>query len=115
MDMDRSWMFAKRISEQYENGVEVFIEFPKKNDKTASDEKFRCLCINCLNEVRQIVDQMRELLLCDDIIKSYTTWTWHGERLNIPTHFVPKIEIDEVCMEDRLEDMIRDVGVEFFS
>ena len=29
--MDRSWMKAKRISDEYENGVEDFLQFAQEN------------------------------------------------------------------------------------
>jgi len=61
---------------------------------------------------------MREHLLCDGFLQSYTTWTWHGELLNLPR--VSVIEeyvgstMDEAVHDDvdddRLEHMICDVG-----
>ena len=58
---------------------------------------------------------MREHLLCDGFLRSYTTCTWHGELLNLPRVFVTEKYVgstmDEVVHDDvdddRLEDMIR--------
>ena len=66
---------------------------------------------------------MREHLLCDGFLRSYTTWTWHGTLLNLPRVSVTEEYVgstmDEVVHDDvdddRLEDMIRDVGAESFA
>ena len=66
---------------------------------------------------------MRENLLCDGFFRSYKTWTWHAELLNLPRVFVTEeyvgstiddAEHDDVD-DDRLEDMIRDVGADSFA
>jgi len=65
---------------------------------------------------------MREHLLCDGFPQSYKTWTWHGELLNLPCVSVTEEYVgstmddavhDDVD-DDRLEDMIRDVGAQSF-
>ena len=66
---------------------------------------------------------MREHLLCDGFLRSYTTWIWNGELLNLPRVFVTEEYVGSTMDEavhddvddDRLEDMIRDVGVESFA
>ena len=66
---------------------------------------------------------MREHLLCDGFLRSYTTWTWHGELLNLPRVSVTEEYVGSTMDEavhddgddDRLEDMIRDVGAECFA
>jgi len=66
---------------------------------------------------------IRENLLCDGFLRSYTTWTWHDELLNLPRVFVTEEYVgsnmddavhDDVD-DDQLEDMIRDVGAESFA
>ena len=64
-------------------------------------------------------------MLCDGFLRSYTTWTWHGELLNLPRISVTEEYVgstmdeavhddvdDDVDDDDRLEDMIRDVRAE---
>ena len=46
--------------------------------------KMKCLCVNCLNGRILDVKIIREHLLCDGFFRSYTTWRWHGELLNLP-------------------------------
>ena len=76
--------------------------------------KIRCPCVNCLNGMILSVSEIREHLLCDVFLKNYTTWTWHGELLDLPTMRGASKEV-VFSVDDRLEDMIRDVGVESFA
>ncbi|KAL2347407.1 hypothetical protein Fmac_001407 [Flemingia macrophylla] len=112
VDMDRSWMNARRISEEYEKGVEEFLRFACENGK-AMQGKYYCPCVRCLNHIRQEIGEIRDHLFVYGIVKSYTIWTWHGEILDIPTTSTA-VQFDE-GMDDNLEDMIRDVGEENFG
>ena len=76
--------------------------------------KIRCPCVNCLNGRILDVVEIREHLLCDGFLKNYTTWMWHGELVDTPT-VAETHEFVNPTMEDRLEDMIRDVGVQTFA
>jgi len=40
---------------------------------------------NSLNGRKLNATQVREHLICDDFLRSYTIWTWHGELIRIPT------------------------------
>ena len=60
------------------------------------------------------VSEFREHLLCDGFLKNYTTCTWHGELLDLPTVHGDSEEVD-FSVNDRLEEMILDVGVESFA
>jgi len=78
--MDRSWITTSRISDEYENSVEEFIQFAKRNGVRVNN-KYYCPCVNCVNVIRQDIELIREHILCDGFLKSYTIWTWHGEVL----------------------------------
>ena len=71
--------------------------------------------MNCLNGRRQDIELIREHVLCDGFLKSYTTWTWHGEVLeqysNVST---TECEYSNVYSEDCMEEMIRDIGEDSF-
>ena len=67
-------MDQSRLSPAYEEGVEQFLKFASERSRLDENGKFFRLCINCLNERRQKVDNIREHLLCDGIKKNYTTW-----------------------------------------
>jgi len=55
---------------------------------------------------------IREYLLCDGILKSYTTWIWHNEVVHLST-LSESQEFNPYC-EDCMEDMIEDIGQENF-
>jgi len=42
--MDRSWITVSRISDEYENGVEEFIQFAKRNE-VGVNNKYYCSCV----------------------------------------------------------------------
>ena len=52
--------------------------------------------------------------MCDGFLKSYTTWTWHDELLDLPSVHGGSEKV-HFSMDDRLEDMIRDVGAKSFA
>ena len=81
--MDRTWIKESRMSPTYEEGVEEFLQFASERSRPDEDEKYYCPCINCLNRRQQILDDIREHLLCDGIKKNYTTWIWHGELMDM--------------------------------
>ena len=110
--MDRSWMKASRISDEYENGVQQFLQFTECN-ATSLGRKFFCPCIKCGNGRRQSINDIRSHLICDVIIPSYTKWIWHGEFPNMPT--VPQTESVHEDIGYRIEDMIRDLGQDSFQ
>ena len=68
--MDRSWMNKPRITKEYEEGVEEFLQFAQRNAGTSCDGgRFWCPCVNYLNGRRLHVAVIREHLLCDGILK----------------------------------------------
>ena len=75
--------------------------------------KYLCPCVKCGNERRHVVNDIKTHLICDGIISSYTRWIWHDQLLDIPSLSQAKHVV--VDMGDRLDDMIHDVGQEFFS
>ena len=129
--MDQDWINLPRINAEYENGVEEFIKFTQRYEGRSDDEvKFRCPCVNCLNGRKLNATQVREHLICDGFLKSYTIWTWNGELIDIPTvsrteqldslrRLTMKEQRQERCeervKEDNMEDMIQDVGVKAFA
>ena len=111
--MDRSWINQSRMSPEYEDGVEQFLQFALERGRPNEEGKYYCPCINCLNGRRQLLDDIRDHLLCDGMKKNYTTWIWHGEVTDMQSG--SQSELFDVKMGDRLEDMIRDLGQEFFQ
>ena len=106
-------MNESRISLEYEEGIEKFLQFALERGRLDADGKYYCPCINCLNGRPQVLDDIREHLLCDGIKKKYTTWIWHGELANIQSG--SQSQPFDVEMGDRFEDMICDLGQESFQ
>ena len=72
----------------------------------------RCPCINYLNETTLHVSETREHLLYDEFLRNYRTKMWHGE-LHLPS-VCQTNEFVNTTMDDRLKDMIHDVGARSF-
>jgi len=110
-NMNRSWIQAPRISDEYEKGVEDFLKFAKQH-APAVGGKYFFPCVNCVNGMRQALFVIRLHLICDDFIRSYTNWIWHGELPEVST----PIDNEAVHVEIgyRMEDMICDLGQEGF-
>ena len=70
-------MFADRLSQKYEHGVNTFMSFALEN---ASDpEKIFCPCTKCLNVNKNRPDEVKYHLFRYGIDEMYTSWTKHGE------------------------------------
>jgi len=66
--MDQSWITSSRITNEYEKGVEEFLQFAKRNGAGVNNNYF-CPC--CLNVRRQDFELIREHVLYDGFLKSY--------------------------------------------
>ena len=81
--------------------------------------KFRCPCVNCLNARKLNATEIREHLICDGFLPSYTIWKWHDKLIDFPivsrTENVVDSTMEDLREEDKLEDMICDVGAEAFA
>ena len=71
--MDQSWITTPRISEAYENRIEEFLAFAELN-APASDAKYFCPCVKCVNGRRQSLNDIRSHLICDGFSPTYTKW-----------------------------------------
>nr|XP_017227491.1 PREDICTED: uncharacterized protein LOC108203237 [Daucus carota subsp. sativus] len=80
--MDRNWIKAPRLSKEYRNGVK---EFCNHVSQYAKDTRFiLCPCQKCLNFVEvDGLDKLNEHLMCHGIERTYTCWTYHGEKNGI--------------------------------
>ena len=71
-------MKISRISEDYENGVEDFLQFAHLMHHIC-EGKYLCPCVNYANGRRQTANDIRSHLICDEIVPNYTKWIWHRE------------------------------------
>ncbi|CAJ2636791.1 unnamed protein product [Trifolium pratense] len=117
--MDRSWMRANRLSTEYRHGVMEFLQFAESNAKLERPPPefpplFLCPCIFCANKERKRTKkEIMNHLICDGICQNYTQWIWHGEVVATPS--VSQRESGSVDIDDRLEDMMRDIGEDSFK
>ncbi|XP_039138852.1 uncharacterized protein LOC120276193 [Dioscorea cayenensis subsp. rotundata] len=75
--MDKSWMNKSRLSQEYVDGVDRFLDFAFNN--SSSDNKIICPCVKCVNVRWQSREVAFDHLACDGIIQGYTCWFFHGE------------------------------------
>ena len=51
------------------------MQFVQYNGNSSSYEvRFRCPCINGLNGRKFVANKVKEHILCDEFLRSYTTW-----------------------------------------
>ncbi|XP_058740867.1 uncharacterized protein LOC131613194 [Vicia villosa] len=123
--MDHSWMRANRLSAEYEHGVMEFLQFaecnakkdlppPKSNAEKSLPTLFLCPCVRCANQEPKLSKkEIMDHLICEGICQSYTQWIWHGEV--VAKSNVSQRDNVSVEMNDRLEDMMHDIGQDSFK
>ena len=72
-------MHARRNSDEYEHGVDEFIEFVRKHAEDANH--ILCPCVDCNNMVRLTIEDVRVHLMVKGINQIYKCWLHHGEIL----------------------------------
>ncbi|XP_058775142.1 uncharacterized protein LOC131649398 [Vicia villosa] len=117
--MDRSWMRANRISAEYEHGVMEYLQFDESNakkdlppPKSSAEESLLtlilCSCVRYANQKPKLSKkEIMNHLICKGFCQSYTQWIWYDEV--VATSNVSQIDNVSVEMDDRLEDMMRDI------
>ena len=79
--MDRQhWMYkARRNSNEYISGVREFMEVAVEDMTRKGHKKIICPCVDCGNDKRQTVDEVKCHLIQRGFTRKYTNWYWHGE------------------------------------
>ncbi|XP_019156997.1 PREDICTED: uncharacterized protein LOC109153602 isoform X2 [Ipomoea nil] len=81
-DMDRSWMYEKRTTLKYMQGVQEFIQYAEKNKSNKVEEFIVCPCCDCKNlRGFRTSEQVKSHLIRRGFKKGYSRWVWHGENL----------------------------------
>ncbi|KAH1225203.1 hypothetical protein GmHk_11G032164 [Glycine max] len=95
--MDRSWMKASHISDDYGNGVEQFLQFIEMHAPSLHGKYFYP-CVKCANGRHQSLNEIRSHLICHGIIPTYTKWIWYGELPNnASVSHTESVEVDRGC------------------
>ncbi|XP_031127589.1 uncharacterized protein LOC116029686 [Ipomoea triloba] len=79
-DTDRSWMYGKRNTFEYRQGVENFLKYAEENKSKNGEEFLVCPCCDCKNLRKfRSSEQVKSHLICRGFKKGYDRWIWHGE------------------------------------
>ncbi|XP_059663674.1 uncharacterized protein LOC132309374 [Cornus florida] len=77
--MDRSWITQSRLSSAYLRGVEEFLDI--SFERVGKDGSIYCPCTDCGNCIKKTRSEVRDDLVCNKFIQSYTTWFYHWEKV----------------------------------
>ena len=83
--MDRKkWMYEAREKgrlSEYIEGVSGFMEVAIEDMRNKGDEQLTCTCVDCRNNKRQPIDEVRSHLIRRGFKRKYTNWYCHGENV----------------------------------
>ncbi|XP_056698499.1 uncharacterized protein [Spinacia oleracea] len=78
--MSRSWMYEKRTSLGFLNGVEEFCRCALEHQENVQDNGFYCPCVDCENVSRvSSIKTLRDHVIRRGFRQQYHVWIWHGE------------------------------------
>ncbi|XP_021755815.1 uncharacterized protein LOC110721000 [Chenopodium quinoa] len=103
--MDRSWMYGKRNTREFLDGVKEFCRCAKEHQKSSGDDEIYCPCRDCFT-VKKFSDIkiIEEHLIRRGFRQAYHVWLWHGERLaSRETSSVHDIQLEESDESDESE------------
>lgn len=95
-------MSTDRRSEEYELGVENFINFAISH--TNDPNCMRCPCIACGNLKRSNAMNIKAHLFFNGIDQSYRLWIWHGEELLNNTSTSSTYNFQNSCSDTNIDD-----------
>jgi len=116
MAPSKQWMqlVDHRLDETYLVGVQKFLDYAFQ--KTGEEYEIRCPCVKCYNTTLGTRKTVETHLQVYGIIKNYTFWYHHGERLGEPlseSEFEFESEdgdeVEECESEDEVEELLRDL------
>ncbi|KAK5838305.1 hypothetical protein PVK06_007034 [Gossypium arboreum] len=110
--MDKTWMNLSRVSNDYQNGVQTFLNFAFQN--ASQENMILCPCKKCDNINWHFHEVVYEHQIVNGFIRGYKKWIFHGEctpsrtssTIN-PTY--PHSAYHQSVREDDMEGMLRDV------
>ncbi|GMI77251.1 hypothetical protein HRI_001394400 [Hibiscus trionum] len=109
--MNRSWMNFPRVSVDYRNGVETFLDFAFAN--ASQEDMILCPCKKCGNINWHIREVVHEHLIVCGFVRGYIKWIFHGEitprRASSTSNSTNPLNSDHRShREDDMEGMPRD-------
>ena len=80
MEKDRGWMYGRRDTLEFWNGVQEFCERALAYQRKLGGKGLYCPCVDCNNvNVVDSVEIIRDHVLCRGFRQLYHVWIWHGE------------------------------------
>ncbi|PPS15342.1 hypothetical protein GOBAR_AA05235 [Gossypium barbadense] len=109
--MDRTWMNFSRASNEYQNGVQSFLDLAFHN--SSQENIILCPCKKCGNIYWQYREVVYEHLIVDGFIRGYKKWIFHGEctpsgASSMINSGYPYSGYRQHVREDDMEGMMRD-------
>ncbi|GMJ12295.1 hypothetical protein HRI_004898700 [Hibiscus trionum] len=109
--MNRSWMNLPRISVDYRNGVETFLDFAFAN--ASQEDMILCPCKKCGNINWHVREVVHEHLIVFGFVRGYIKWIFHGEitprRVSSTSNSIDPLNSHHRShREDDMEGMLRD-------
>ncbi|XP_057999133.1 uncharacterized protein LOC110673361 [Hevea brasiliensis] len=113
MAPSKGWMdlVGDHLNDIYLRGVEEFLDYAFK--KTRMYGEIHCPCVKCSNRYSTTREVVRTHLKVYGIIRSYTFWYHHGERVGKYESDSESDQLNEDEPSDEMHDMLRDLYPEF--
>ncbi|WMV09010.1 hypothetical protein MTR67_002395 [Solanum verrucosum] len=114
MAPSKQWMelVDNRLDEVYLVGVQKFLDYAFQ--RTGEEQEILCPCVKCFNTILGNHKLVETHFLVYGIIRNYTFWYHHGERLGeLLTEYESEDEdgdgVEECESEDEVEELLRDL------
>ncbi|KAL9662416.1 hypothetical protein QQ045_027249 [Rhodiola kirilowii] len=79
--MDRAWMSANHLTDEYEQGIHYFCNFARLFADRNGSKYVQCPCMRCWNNKKVKVDESVNHLLLSGINSNYKVWRMHVLKL----------------------------------
>ena len=104
--MDKSWINLERLDVRYIQGVIDFIKFACDN-KPPNLTEIVCPCKKCRNVKLVKIAVVKEHLIMNGFLQTYTHWIFHGEE-SVPVDFDNENIGQSSDGHDEMQEMIHD-------
>ncbi|KAL4294014.1 hypothetical protein AHAS_Ahas18G0185700 [Arachis hypogaea] len=97
--MDKEWTSLPRHTEEYQHGVNSFLDFPFSKGRPQGQE-ILCPCSICNNFSWGRRDEVYDHLISKGFQRGYTVWVHHGERISHVDIHSKEVEVQQGFVDD---------------